>query len=237
VHPRVTYRQRGVSSLQRLFRTHFQDFAASYDAHYARRLGRSRLPRITRAVERFLQCGDYTKGIARILCTNPGCQAEYFRPFSCRVFQLCPSCSQKRTLLFATVCGKLDPSGQQRRQSRDRGAALAGKSTLNRLETYGAGTLENQQYKKIDYIERAVDELLVDAFLDSYRKAPHSIVLDIDPTDDELHGHQEGRFFHGYYDCYCYLPLYIYCGDHLLYAKLKIANLDRETRRCRTCSG
>ena len=132
----------------------------------------------------------------------------------------------RRDPLLATVCGKLDPSGQQRRQNRDRGAPLAGKSTLNRLETFGAGTLENQKYKKVDYIGQAVDELLVDAFLDNYRKAPESIVLDIDPTDDELHGHQEGRFFHGYYDCYCYLPLYIYCGDHLLYAKLKTANLD-----------
>jgi hypothetical protein len=132
----------------------------------------------------------------------------------------------RRNPLLATICGKLDPSGQQRRQSRDRGVPLAGKSTLNRLETYGARTLENQKYKRIDYREQAVDELLVDAFLDSHRKAPESIVVDIDPTDVELYGHQEGRFFHGYYDCYCYLPLYIYCGDHLLYAKLKTANLD-----------
>jgi len=132
----------------------------------------------------------------------------------------------RRDPLLATVCGKLDASGHQRRQNRDRGAPLAGKSTLNRLETFGAGTQENQKYKKIDYRERAVDELLVDAFLDGHRKAPQSIVLDVDPTDDELHGHQQGRFFHGYYDCYCYLPLYIYCEDHLLYAKLKTANLD-----------
>jgi hypothetical protein len=132
----------------------------------------------------------------------------------------------RRDPLLATVCGKLDPSGEQRRHSRDHGAPLAGKSTLNRLETFGVGALRNQKYKRIDYREEAVDELLVDAFLDSYRRAPPSIVLDIDPTDDELHGHQEGRFFHGYYDCYCYLPLYIYCGDHLLRAKLKTANLD-----------
>jgi len=99
--PPGTYRQRGSSSLQRLFRTHFPEFAALYETRYARRLGRSRLPRITGAVERFLQCGDYTKGVARIRCTNPDCRAEYFRPFSCKVFHLCPSCSQKRTLLFA----------------------------------------------------------------------------------------------------------------------------------------
>jgi hypothetical protein len=95
-----TYRQRGASSLQRLFRSHFPEFAARYDVDYARRLGRSRLQRITKAVERFLECGDYTKGVARIGCTNPDCRTEYFRPFSCKVFHLCPSCSQKRTLLF-----------------------------------------------------------------------------------------------------------------------------------------
>src|SRR4030042_582036 len=93
-------RQRGASSLQGLFRSHFPEFAARYDVDYARRLGRSRLQRITRAVERFLECGDYTKGVARIRCTNRDCRTEYFRPFSCKVFHLCPSCSQKRTLLF-----------------------------------------------------------------------------------------------------------------------------------------
>jgi hypothetical protein len=98
--PPGTYRQRGASSLQRLFRIHFPDFAAGYYAHYARRLSHCRLQRITRAVERFLECGDYTKGVARIRCTNPDCRAEYFCPFSCKVFHLCPSCSQKRTLLF-----------------------------------------------------------------------------------------------------------------------------------------
>jgi hypothetical protein len=98
--PPGTYRQRGTSSLQRLFRTHFPEVAARYNVDYARRLGHSRLQRITRAVERFIECGDYTKGVARIRCTNPECRTEYFRPFSCKVFHLCPSCSQKRTLLF-----------------------------------------------------------------------------------------------------------------------------------------
>ncbi len=98
--PPGTYRQRGTSSLQSLFRTHFGGFSARYEAHYARRVGRFRLDRLTKAVERFLECGDYTKGIARIQCTNPRCRTEYFRPFSCKVFHLCPSCSQKRTLLF-----------------------------------------------------------------------------------------------------------------------------------------
>ena len=98
--PPGTYRQRGTSSLQKLFRAHFPDLHARYEADFAKRLGRFRLERISSAVERFLDCGDYTKGIARIQCTNPECKADYFRPFSCKVFYLCPSCSQKRTLLF-----------------------------------------------------------------------------------------------------------------------------------------
>jgi len=98
--PPGTYRQRGTSSLQRLFRTRFPELCAGYEHTYASRLGKFRLPRISSAVERFLDCGDYTKSIARIQCTNPDCKADYFRPFSCKVFYLCPSCSQKRTLLF-----------------------------------------------------------------------------------------------------------------------------------------
>jgi hypothetical protein len=132
----------------------------------------------------------------------------------------------RRDPLLATVCGKLNPLGQNRKQARDRGKALAGKSTLNRLETYGAGSRENQGYKKIHYSEQAIDAFFVEAFLDSYRKPPREITLDVDASNDPLHGHQQGRFFHGYYDCYCYLPLYIFCGDHLLCAKLKTANLD-----------
>jgi hypothetical protein len=98
--PPGTYRQRGVSSLQRLFRAHFLELSARYEAEYAARLGKFPLPRITKAVARFLDCGDYTKGIARIKCTNPECKSEFFRPFCCKVFHLCHSCSQKRPLLF-----------------------------------------------------------------------------------------------------------------------------------------
>ena len=95
-----TYRPRGTSSLQRLFRAHFPELLARYDPEFAVRLGKYRQQRIAKAVERFLGCGDYSKGIARIKCTNTECTSEYFRPFSCKVFHLCPSCSQKRTLLF-----------------------------------------------------------------------------------------------------------------------------------------
>jgi len=100
---------------------------------------------------------------------------------------------------------------------------LAGKSTLNRMEL-GTGTKD--RYKKITFWKEAIDELLVKVFIESYQKAPDQIILDVDTTDLPLHGKQEGRFFHGYYDSYCYLPLYIFCGEHILCARLRQANHD-----------
>lgn len=100
---------------------------------------------------------------------------------------------------------------------------LAGKSTLNRMEL-GSGTPD--RYKKITFWKEALDELLVKIFLESHQQAPEQIILDVDTTDLPLHGQQEGRFFHGYYDCYCYLPLYIFCGEHVLCARLREANHD-----------
>lgn len=100
---------------------------------------------------------------------------------------------------------------------------LAGKSTLNRLEL-SDGT--PNRYKKITFWKDGIDELLVKVFLESYAAAPEEIVLDVDATDFPLHGEQEGRFFHGYYDSYCYLPLYIFCGDQLLCARLRQSNSD-----------
>src|SRR6266576_2377493 len=102
-------------------------------------------------------------------------------------------------------------------------APLAGKSTLNRLEL---SRPEPTRYHKISYDAAAIEGLFVALFLDAHSAPPNEIVLDIDATDDPLHGHQEGRFFHGYYDCYCYLPLYVFCGRHLLAAKLRPANID-----------
>ena len=84
-----------------MFRDHFARFAADYDSRYAKDLGNFRLERISRVATRFLTCGDYRQGVARIRCVNPECRHEYFRPFSCKGFFLCPSCSQKRTLLAA----------------------------------------------------------------------------------------------------------------------------------------
>ena len=100
---------------------------------------------------------------------------------------------------------------------------LAGKSTLNRMEL-GAGVRD--RYKKITYWRDAIDELLVQVFLEAHQQAPDEIVLDVDTTDLPLHGKQEGRFFHGYYDAYCYLPLYVFCGEHLLCARLRESNHD-----------
>lgn len=104
---------------------------------------------------------------------------------------------------------------------------LAGKSTLNRLELSGATIAEAERYKKIAVDHAAVDRLLVDLFLQAHATAPPTeIVLDLDATDDPVHGTQEGRFFHGFYGHYCYLPLYIFAGEHVLCARLRSANID-----------
>src|ERR1700758_286196 len=118
--------------------------------------------------------------------------------------------------VLATLAGKLTAS-------RSDCAPLAGKSTLNRLEL---SRDEPTRYARIAADTAAIEALFVDLFLDAHTKAPAQITLDLDPTDDPLHGQQEGRFFHGYYDCYCYLPLYIFCGRHLLAAKLRRSNID-----------
>ena len=128
--------------------------------------------------------------------------------------------------LLATLVGKADPRGQDRKKERDRGSALAGKSTLNRLELSAESPAEAEKYKKISYDGSAIDRFFVEKFLDSYDEPPTEIILDVDATDDPLHGKQEGRFFHGYYGHYCYLPLYMFCGSHLLLARLRPSNID-----------
>jgi hypothetical protein len=103
---------------------------------------------------------------------------------------------------------------------------LAGKSTLNRLELTPEKADAKARYKKIVADHAAVDRLFVDVFLAAQAQAPRQIILDLDATDDPLHGNQEGRFFHGYYGHYCYLPLYIFCGEFLLAARLRSSNID-----------
>jgi len=128
--------------------------------------------------------------------------------------------------LLATLVGKVDPTGQSRKRESDRGKALAGKSTLNRLELTKEGAGAGERYKKIEVEAARVEALFVELFLQAHAAPPDEIVLDLDATDDPVHGRQEGRFFHGYYDAYCYLPLYVFCGDHLLCAKLRRSNID-----------
>jgi hypothetical protein len=128
--------------------------------------------------------------------------------------------------LLAVLVGKKDPTGQQRSRAADQGKALAGKSTLNRLELTPVRANAGSRYKKIVAHLGAIEDFLVDAFLQQYLLPPARLVLDLDATDTPLHGHQLGRFFHGYYDEYCYLPLYIFCGDHPLCARLRPADID-----------
>jgi len=121
----------------------------------------------------------------------------------------------RRDPLMGVLAGKREPD-----------QPLASKSTLCRLERTPATGAERDRYKKIRYDAEAVDRLLLDVFMDAHPEAPTQVVLDLDVTDTPLHGRQEGRFFHGFYDEYCYLPLYIFCEDQLLAVRLRQANQD-----------
>jgi hypothetical protein len=128
--------------------------------------------------------------------------------------------------LLAMLVGKQDPLGERREFLRDRGKALAGKSTLNRLELSPPKAGVKSRYKKITAQLHQVHEFFVEAFLQQHPTPPRRIVLDLDATDDVVHGQQLGRFFHGYYKNYCFLPLYIFCGDHPLLSLLRPADID-----------
>jgi hypothetical protein len=119
--------------------------------------------------------------------------------------------------VLAVLAGKL-------RARREDCEALAGKSTLNRLEM--TPKRQGAKYHKIDFHRAKADDLLVDLFVEAHERAPERIVIDLDATDIPLHGHQEGRFFHGYYRHHCYLPLYVFCGRHLLLARQRRSNID-----------
>ncbi len=128
--------------------------------------------------------------------------------------------------LMALLSGREDLTGRKRRRERDRGKALAGRNTLNRLELTPVGANASSRYKKIVACHGDIERFFVDIFLQMHAKPPPEIVLDLDATDDPLHGQQLGRFFHGYYKSCCYLPLYIFCGQFLLCAKLRPSNID-----------
>ncbi len=122
--------------------------------------------------------------------------------------------------LLAILAGKEDPTGSDRRHEEDKGKALASSSTLNRLELTPADASRENRYKKVVADFEEINELFLEYYFETVEEKPEEMVLDVDPTDDRVHGDQEGKFFHGYYGCYCYLPLYIFCGNHLLSAKL-----------------
>ncbi len=140
----------------------------------------------------------------------------------------------RRDPMLAVALHKDDVKGEQRRRAQDRGQALAGKSTLNRLELTAPDyegsprqkDSDKPETKKIGVDLESIDALLVDLFLEAHPQAPDQITLDLDATDDRLFGHQEGRFYHGYYRDYCYLPLYVFCGEHLLCSRLRTSNID-----------
>jgi hypothetical protein len=134
--------------------------------------------------------------------------------------------SLRHDVVMGLLSEKQDPSGRDRVREQDQGKAIAGKSTLNRLELTPEDANEKSRYKKIVADQGAIDELMVAVFIESYESAPSEVVLDVDATDDLLYGNQEGKYFHGYYAEYCYLPLYIFSGEHLLCARLRQANED-----------
>ena len=132
----------------------------------------------------------------------------------------------RHDVVMGLLCEKSDPSGSNRVRERDQGKAIAGKSTLNRLELTPEGANENSRYKKIVAQGEQIDDVMVEICIESQVETPAEVVLDVDATDDPLYGKQEGRFFHGYYSEYCYLPLYIFWGEYLLCARLRVASED-----------
>ena len=128
--------------------------------------------------------------------------------------------------LLALLVGKADVTGQNRSRRRDKGRPLASAAALNRLELSRPEEAAADRYKRIGADTARLDRLLWDLYLEAHDRAPQQIVLDLDATDDPLHGKQEGRFFHGYYRSYCYLPLYVFGGEQLLLCRLRRANTD-----------
>ena len=171
--------------------------------------------RRTRIVERFAGCLRDHRDPARVEHTARELAMQ-------RVLGLCLGYEDlsdhdllRSDPLLSALAGKADPL-----------RALAGKSTLSRLELSTASHAAGDRYKRLALDSDAVDRLFVDVFLESFEARPERIVIDLDATDFPIHGMQEGRFFHGYYDHYCYLPLYVFCGEHLLCARLRRSNID-----------
>jgi hypothetical protein len=172
--------------------------------------------RAIRLIERFADCFTDHRAAELIEHTVPTLVGQRMFGIALGYEDLIDHDQLRHDPVLAVLGGKLEAK-------RADCAPLAGKSTLNRLELSRA---EPSRYHKISYDGAAIEARFVDVYLDAHAAAPAQITLDLDATDDPLHGHQEGRFFHGYYDNYCYLPLYVFCGRHLLAAKLRQANID-----------
>ena len=134
--------------------------------------------------------------------------------------------SLRHDVVMGVLCEKSDPTGTERVRKRDQGKAIAGKSTLNRLELTPEDANEKSRYKKIVADGEQIDDLMMEVCIQAQAIAPKEVVLDVDATDDLIYGTQQGRFFHGYYRDYCYLPLYIFWGEYLLCARLRVARED-----------
>ncbi len=182
--------------------------------------------RITGIIKRFAACFTDHRNVDLIEHTVEELLAQRIYALALGYEDLNDHDELRNDPLLAVLVGKHDPTGKDRLRSRDKGKALAGKSTLNRLELTPVGANKNSRYKKITVDRHAVEAFFTEIFLDSHSRAPSEIILDLDATDDPLHGNQAGRFFHGYYKNYCYLPLYIFCGEHLLCARLRPSDID-----------
>jgi DNA-directed RNA polymerase subunit K/omega len=172
--------------------------------------------RALRLVERFAACFTDGRDAERVVHDVPTLVGQRVFAIAMGYEDLVDHDELRHDPVLGVVLQRLDAK-------HARCAPLAGKSTLNRLEH---GTAAVSRYHRIAHDPAAIEALFVDLFLDAHAKPPKAITLDLDATDDPLHGHQEGRFFHAYYDCWCYLPLYVFCGRHLLVSKLRRANID-----------
>ena len=172
--------------------------------------------RVIGLVDRFAGCFRDTRSAALVEHEVPTLVAQRVFGLALGYEDLNDHDRLRHDPMMAVLAGKL---AARRRDC----APVAGKSTLNRLELSRSAP---SRYHKISHDPAAIEGLFVELFLEAHAKAPKQITLDLDATDDPLHGHQEGRFFHGYYDAYCYLPLYVFCGRHLLAAKLRRSNID-----------